>query len=331
MFQETVARQRAAGVLQSAWRHRPGSRILQEEQQRAKGTRPKTMVVKVEEDDPASLAASAMTPAVDAEQNPSTEPPHATSRQQLLTGADGYGAVYAVWAAFTSLLTATATRCAVRRSVEQALLSPAAAMLTTFNQQCRNSTITATLGSSPSPSSSSSALSAASKTRLAAVPPDPASFDCAPRLNRDMAVAVRRMAGTLLARTSLLSGVRAAARRLSDGGSGGSGRGFGSGSGVEVDGDRERARVATERVQDEAVALVSEVAEVRVFSCVGVRRPHRPGTKHFFLKEPPRTHQNVGTQHTAHGTTIRGRAGLAFGRWDDEFVPVVPIVPNQDE
>ena len=105
----------------------------------------------------------------------------------------------------------------------------------------------------------------------AAVPPDPASFDCAPRFKRDMAVAVRRMTGTVLARASSLSGVRAAARRLSDGSCGGESGNFGSGSRAQGDDDgQEGGRAATEAVEDKAVALVSKVAEVRWFEQFGV-------------------------------------------------------------
>lgn len=194
-------------------------------------------------------------PTAGEEQNPSIERPPAIPRHQLFRGAEVHGAVYAVCGAFTSLLTAVATRHAVRRAIEQALFAPAAATLATFNRNCRDSVTIADLGSS-----------------MAAVPPDPASFDCAPRFQRDMAVANRRMSGTVLARASSISGVRAAARRLSDGGASCDSErgGICSASGVEEDEGQEGPRASTDVVEDQAVALVSEVAEVRLFKHVGV-------------------------------------------------------------
>lgn len=243
--------------------------MLQEQQQQMH--RESATVPEVERDESASLAASSMTPAAGgAEQYPPTEPPHAMPHQQLLRVAEVHGAVYAVWGAFTSLLTAAATRRAVRRTVEQALLAPAAAALATFNRNCDNDATTTDLGSSTSSPPSPS------RTGIAAVPPDPASFDCALSFRRDMAAAVRRMAGTVLARASSLAGIQAAARRLSDAGAGrgGEGAGFCSGSGVEEDEGRGGggAGAAAKMVENEAVALVSEVAEVRVLCvCRGFR------------------------------------------------------------
>lgn len=192
-------------------------------------------------------------------------------RQQLLRGAEAHGAIYAVWGAFTSLLTVAATRRAVRRVVEQALVAPAAATLSAFNRNRSNGATTADLGSSMISSSSPSRI------RMAAVPPlDPAPSDCAPRFKRDMAVAVRRMAGTVLTRANSLSGARAAASRLRDGAScGGEGGDFGGGCGVEDGESREGGRAAAEAVENEAVALVSEVAEVRLFKQVGIFRRSR--------------------------------------------------------
>lgn len=251
-------RHEAAGVLQSAWRYRPNRRTLREQQQQqAQQESAPATVEQAERGDSASLAASSMTPTAGTERT--TEPPDAMPRQQLLRGAEAHAAVYAVWGGFTSVLTAAATRRAVRRAVEQALLAPASATLADFNRNCRNSVTAADLGSSmssPSPPS----------TPMAAVPPDPASFECAQRFKREMAVAVRRMGGTVLARASSLSGVRVAAKRLSDGTScSGEGGDFGSRSDVEVDEGRGAWRADAEVVEDEAVALVSEAAEVRLF------------------------------------------------------------------
>lgn len=84
-----------------------------------------------------------------------------------------------------------------------------------------------------------------------------------------MVIAARRMAGTVLARASSVSGIRAAARKLCDDASCGDETGdCGNGSGVEDGEGREGGRAATEAVEEGAVALVSEVAEVRLFECV---------------------------------------------------------------
>eukprot|EP00903_Cladosiphon_okamuranus_P017064 g15726.t1 len=257
-WEETVARQGAAGVLQSAWHRRPNRRILQEPQQHTQRESTTTTTVgQAEKDDSASLAASSMTPTAGPERNLSTESSDAMPRQQLQRGAEAHGAVFAVWGAFNSLLATAATRCTVHRAVEQALLAPAAETLSIFNRNRGNGATTADLGSSTSLPSSPS------RARIAALPPpDPVSFDCAPRFKRDMAVAVRRMAGTVLARASSLSGARAAVGILIGGAScGGEGGDFGSCSGVEDDESREGGRAAAEAVGDEAVALVLKVAE----------------------------------------------------------------------
>ena len=260
-----MARQGAAGVLQSAWRRSGGRlRALEQrrwEQRQQDEQQPHESIpapfMRVGGGDSASLAASSMTPTAAGEDHkPSSHTPRLMPRQQLLEGAEAHGAVYAVWGAFTSLLTAAATRGAVHRAVDQGLLAIAAATLSTFNQTCRKAVTTATI-----PSSAATLPALPSRIRTAVVAPDPASFDCVLSFRRDMDVAVRRMAGARRALVSSLSAVRAAAGRLVDGtGADGAGGGEGGGS----DEDLEGVSAGMEAFEAEAASLVSAVAEVRV-------------------------------------------------------------------
>lgn len=262
-------------MLQSAWRRSPSRRQLLREQQLRQNRRESVTspVAPVEESASASKAASSMTPTAGAEKKSSSGLQHLMSNEQLLKGAETLGAIYAVWSAFTSLLTAEATHHAMRRVVGQALLAPAVATLAAFNRGWRAIVTTA-----PAPSSTSSSLSPPPRIRMGD-PPGLASFDCAPTFNRDMAVAVRRIAGTVRARESSLSAVRAAAKRLiyGDIGNGDRGGGGDPGSGVEEkEGREEEEEVeAIKAAGAEAVSLVSEVAEVCVV------RESRPCPCHF--------------------------------------------------
>ncbi len=262
-----MARQGAAGVLQSAWR-RIASRLRLLEQRHREHRQKQdhhhhrhghesipAPVERVGGGDTASLAASSMTPTAGEEHKSSAKSPRLIPRHlQLLEGAEAHGAVYAVCGAFTSLLTAAATREVVRRVVDQALLAPAAATLATFNHTCRKVVTTA---APQSPSAPPPALPSRIRTTVS---PDPASFDCAPSFKRDMDLAVRRMAGALRARASSLSAVRAAAGRLVGGGTGGwSGE------------DPEGAATGTEAFETEAASLVSAVSEVCIILCLRSR------------------------------------------------------------
>lgn len=249
-------------MLQSAWRRSPSRRRLLLEQhlgqtQRESAT---TTVVPAEGNDSTSIAASSMTPTAGAGKKTSTGLQHLMSHEHLLQGAETLGAVYAVWGAFTSLLTTKATRHAVRRAVGQALLAPAAATLAAFNGDWRKVVTTTAFPSSTSPSSSSSP-----RIRIGD-PPDPEFFDCALRFKRDMAVAVRRVVGTVRACESSLSTVRAAAGWLiyGDNSYGDRGGGGNGGSDMEAEERREGGVEGMKAAEAEAVSLVSEVAEVCV-------------------------------------------------------------------
>lgn len=263
-----MAHEGAAGVIQSAWRRSSSRRQLLLEQQLRLTQRESatTTVVPAEGTDSTSIAASSMTPTAGAESKSSTGLQHPVPHEQILQGAETLGAIYAIWGAFTSLLMAAATRNAVRRAVGQALLAPAVATLAAFNRDWRTIVTTAVFSSSASPPSSSPS---SSRIRMGDAP-DPASFDCALRFNRDMAVAVRRMAGTVRARESSLSAVGAAGARLmyGDSGDGDSEGGSDGGNGMDEDEGRERGERAMNTAEVEAASLMSQVAEVCVCGCL---------------------------------------------------------------
>ncbi|CBN76632.1 hypothetical protein Esi_0000_0371 [Ectocarpus siliculosus] len=247
--EEDMARQGAAGVLQGAWRCRPSRRqlVLQQQQEQDHTGKESATESSLE-----GVVLPSMTPAAGAKHNPSAEEP---PRQQLWQGAGTSGAVYSLWGAFTSLVATAATRRVVRRAVGRALFSPAVATLAAFNRGYR-SILSSTLPTSPS----------SSKRMI--TPPDPASFDCALRTKTKLALATRRMAGAVRARTSSILAVRSVARSLLDGVHGDGERGAtaaaaagtGCGGGATED-DERRGGGTTKRVAEETVSVVLEMAQ----------------------------------------------------------------------
>lgn len=243
-----MARQGAAGVLQGAWRRCPSRRqlVLQEQPEQEHTGKENATESSLE-----GVALPSMTPVAGAKHNPSAEESH----RQLWQGA-----VYSLWGAFTSLVATAATRRVVRRAVDRALFSPAAATLAAFNSGYR-SILSSALPTSPS-----------SRRRML-TPPDPASFDCALSTKTKLALATRRMAGAVRASASSIVAVRSMARSLLDVNRGDGERGAtaaavaaGTGCGggaAEDDGGRQGGTV--KRVaEEETVSVVLEMAQVCV-------------------------------------------------------------------
>lgn len=250
-WEEDMARQGAAGVLQGAWCRRPSRRQLVQQQQEQDHTGKESAT----ESSLEGVVLSSMTPAAGAKHNPSAEEP---PRQQLWQGAETSGAVYSLWGALTSLVATAATSRVVRRAVGRALFSPAAATLAAFNRGYR-SILSSTLPTSPSSS------------KRMFTPPDPASFDCALSTKTKLALATRRMAGTVCARTSSILAVRSVARSLLDGVHGDGERrataaaaGTGCGGGAAEDDERRGGGTAKRVAEEETVSVVLEMAEVCV-------------------------------------------------------------------
>ncbi|CAM9754817.1 unnamed protein product, partial [Ectocarpus sp. 4 AP-2014] len=247
-WEEDMARQGAAGVLQGAWHRCPSRRrLVQQQQQEQEHTGKKSAT----ESSLEGVVLPSMTSAAGAKHNPSAEEP---PRQQLWQGAETSGAVYGLWGAFNSLVATAATRRVVRRAVGRVLFTPAAATLAAFNRGYR-SMLSSTLPTSPS----------SSKRML--TPPDPASFDCALGTKTKLALATRRMAGAVRARTSSILAVRSVAGSLLDGvhgdgerGATAAAAGSGCGGGAAED-DERRGGGTAKTVAEETVSVVLEMAQ----------------------------------------------------------------------
>lgn len=257
IMQESAARQGAASMLQSAWRcsqsrHQP---LLERQQQR---------------DHDQSEGENATATAESKELGSTAPTADAGQSYQRWQSAQTSDVIYSLWSAVTSLVTTAATRHAVRTAVGQSLLAPAAETLAAFNRECAGGSADTTGGLSVT--SSTSLSSGLSKHLTTEGPPDPASFECALKLTRDISSATRRMAGAVRTRSSSLSVVQAAAERLMAGASGDvdGARDGGSGEGNGV--GRGRAASATETAEAQVVSIVFEVAQV------GIRAYKRNGS-----------------------------------------------------
>ncbi|CAN0092491.1 unnamed protein product, partial [Scytosiphon promiscuus] len=160
--------------------------------------------------------------------------------REMWQGAQTDGVIYSLWSAVTSLITAAATRHAVRMAVGESLLGPAAETLAAFNRECVGGTVGTTVGLLVTPSASMP--SGLSKAPTAEGPPDPASFECALRVKRKMASATRKMAGAVRTRSSSILVIQAAAGRL-------------------LAEKEERDRTATEMAEAEVTSIVFDVAK----------------------------------------------------------------------
>lgn len=235
----------AAGVIQSCWhRHRSRRLLRQAPQQQTPRKSPLPAA--------AAAAAASTEHAASSSSSNSFDPPPTFSRLATMQGADDSTAttassktssadqnpvhsqvpnlwrgaqadasIYALWGAFTSLLTATATRRAVRRTIATALLGPAAATFAFFNRDRRAASGVAVAAFPYSFSASPSTVGSSC---------DPEKFGCAGSFKRKVDAASRRMEGVVRARTASLSIVRGIATSfVSDAGFVGDGDGGGGG------------------------------------------------------------------------------------------------------
>lgn len=203
-------------------------------------------------DDSTATTASSRTPS--AEQNPAqSQVPY------LWQGKQAGASIYALWGVFTSLLTATATRRAVRRTIATALLGPAANTFAFFNRDRHAAAAAAVFHSfSASPLAIENSC-------------DPAYFDCTRTFKRKIGTASRRMERVVRARTASLSIVRSTAMRLvddggfvADGGDGGDGGGIVGGEKDSVGPVEARGRME-DIAQTKTWSLVLQAVEVCAF------------------------------------------------------------------
>ncbi|CAM9184941.1 unnamed protein product [Laminaria digitata] len=262
-WEETIVHHGAAGVIQSCWhRHRsrrlvrpaPHQQILTAPPLSAPAPAPAPATT-----ERTATSSSSSHPTPSSDQNPAQlQVPH------LWRGAQAGASIYALWGAFTSLLTATATRRTVRRAIATALLGPAATTFALFNRDCRTAADTATAADSVFYSFSASPPR--TETSWTEISCDPENFDCAPRsFRRKIDAAARRMEGVVRARTASLSIVRAAVGATGFVGDGDDGGGIvGGGGGCEKDSAAPvEARGRMEEVaRAEAGSLVLQAVEV---------------------------------------------------------------------
>lgn len=276
----------AAGVIQSCWhRHRSKRLLRQAPQQQTPRKSPL----------PAAAAAVSTEHAASSSSSNSFDPPPTFSRLATMQGADDSTAttassktssadqnpvhsqvpnlwrgaqadasIYALWGVFTSLLTATATRRAVRRTIATALLGPAAATFAFFNRDRRAAAGVAVVAFPYSFSASPPTVRSSC---------DPEKFGCARTFKRKIDAASRRMEGVVRARTASLSIVRGTATSfvgdagfVGDGGDGGGGGIVGGGGCANDSAAPVEAQGGVEEVaQATAWSLVLQAVEVCAF------------------------------------------------------------------
>lgn len=298
--QETIVHHSAAGVIQSCWHRHRGRRspplAPQQQQQQQKvpratllseaattsecttspsdsfdppSNKPISRVATTQDaaDDSTATTTSSRTSSA----NQSRTQPHLT---HLWRGAQADASIYALWGAFTSLLTAAATRHAVRRTIATALLAPAATTFAVFNRDRRTAaSASAAIAAYPfsvSPPMTASPCGPAKFEFATASPCDPA-FDCARSFKRKADAASRRMEGVVGARTASLSIIRAEVTGfVGDRGDGGGGGGVivDSGGGGSCTKDSAASVEAWRRVEEvaqtEAGSIVLQAVEVCV-------------------------------------------------------------------